>query len=102
MGELKRLIEYYKKETKQENLKFIGLSLSSRKNLCIHPEASKQRTNKEIDAKCMGMTASFVREKAKKDKTVKLCNFFEGFELDKQEKLIPYGVYNLDDLNGSF
>ena len=33
VGELKRLVEFYKKETKQPDLKFIGLSLSSRKNV---------------------------------------------------------------------
>lgn len=33
VGELKRLVEFYKKETNQPDLKFIGLSLSSRKNV---------------------------------------------------------------------
>lgn len=35
--ELKKLIEYYEKETKVLP-KIIGLVLSSRKNMCIHPE----------------------------------------------------------------
>lgn len=35
--ELKTLMEYYEKETK-ELPKIIGLVLSSRKNMCIHPE----------------------------------------------------------------
>ena len=39
MEELKILLDYYKKET-GEDLKLIGLALSSRRNLCIHPEVS--------------------------------------------------------------
>jgi DNA excision repair protein ERCC-2 len=46
----------------------------------------------------MAMTASFVREKAKSDGSIKLCSFYEQFELDGKDKLVPWGVYNLDDL----
>ena len=35
--ELRKLIEYYCKETGESN-NFLALALSSRKNLCIHPE----------------------------------------------------------------
>ena len=38
LEELKVLLEYYEKETGQKP-KLLGLGLSSRKNLCIHPEA---------------------------------------------------------------
>nr|AIL94188.1 DNA-repair protein complementing XP-D cells [Brachionus koreanus] len=98
IGELKRLVEFYKQETNQPDLKFLGLSLSSRKNLCINPEANKSNVGKEVDNKCMNMTASFVREKAKTDKTIKTCSFYEQFELEGQDSLIPSGIYNLDDL----
>ena len=37
--ELKKLIEYYEKETKSKQ-KILALVLSSRKNLCIHPEVN--------------------------------------------------------------
>jgi len=37
LEELKKLMEYYMKET-GEPPKMLGLALSSRKNLCIHPE----------------------------------------------------------------
>ena len=37
LEELKVLLEYYEKETGQKP-KLLGLGLSSRKNLCIHPE----------------------------------------------------------------
>ena len=39
LEELKVLLEYYEKETVQKP-KLLGLGLSSRKNLCIHPEVS--------------------------------------------------------------
>lgn len=37
--ELKNLMEYYEKED-QVKPKILGLVLSSRKNLCVHPEVS--------------------------------------------------------------
>ena len=37
MEEMKVLVEYYTKEDGRPP-KFMGLALSSRKNLCIHPE----------------------------------------------------------------
>lgn len=38
--ELKKLIDYYEEETKSKS-NIIGLVLSSRKNMCIHPEVIK-------------------------------------------------------------
>lgn len=35
--ELKKLMDYYEKETENKP-KIVGLVLSSRKNMCIHPE----------------------------------------------------------------
>lgn len=98
IGELKRLVEFYKKQTKQSDLKFLGLSLSSRKNLCINSDANASYQTKEVDSKCMSMTASFQREKAKTDSSIKLCRYFENLESDGLETLLPWGVYNLDDL----
>ena len=43
---------------------FLGLALSSRKNLCVHPEMKGQRNGKIIDAQCRDKTASFIRAKA--------------------------------------
>ena len=82
VGELKRLLDFYRKQTSQPDLKFIGLSLSSRKNMCIHPDNAKVNVGKDVDGNCMAMTASFVREKAKSDKNVKLCSFYENFDLE--------------------
>lgn len=80
-------------------MKFLGLSLSSRKNLCINPDANKSNIGKDVDTNCMKMTASFIREKAKAgDSTLKLCSFYEQFDIEGKESLLPWGVYNLDDL----
>ncbi|XP_026503046.1 general transcription and DNA repair factor IIH helicase subunit XPD-like, partial [Terrapene carolina triunguis] len=38
--ELRKLLDFYEKRT-GEKLPFLGLALSSRKNLCIHPEVSR-------------------------------------------------------------
>ena len=43
LEELKVLLEYYEKES-GEKPKIVGVGLSSRKNLCIHPEVSKYRS----------------------------------------------------------
>lgn len=43
MEELKRLVRYYREEV-GESVELLGLALSARKNLCIHPEVG-QRLN---------------------------------------------------------
>lgn len=49
--ELRKLMEYYSKETGQSN-NFLALALSSRKNLCIHPEvqtaAAQDKSNYQL------------------------------------------------------
>lgn len=97
LEELKVLLEYYEKETGQRP-KILGLGLSSRKNLCIHPEVIAEREGKKVDGKCLSLTASYIRLKHKEDKSVPVCSFYESFDAHgKEEKLSP-GVYNLDDL----
>lgn len=40
--ELRKLMEFYSKQTGESN-NFLALALSSRKNLCIHPEVRRHR-----------------------------------------------------------
>ncbi|PFX15488.1 TFIIH basal transcription factor complex helicase XPD subunit-like isoform X2 [Stylophora pistillata] len=97
LEELKVLLEYYEKETGRKP-KLLGLGLSSRKNLCIHPEVSAEREGKKVDGKCMNLTASYIRLRHKEDNTVPVCALYEAFdEHGKEEKISP-GVYNLGDL----
>lgn len=111
--ELHKLNNYYIKENNDDSL--IGLCLSSRKNLCIHPLVSRQKDGKTVDGMCYSMTASHKRIKVlnkKKDNenngcgeagdiedaAQNLCKYFEGFQNKGEEALLPNGVYNLDDL----
>ena len=98
MEELRKLILYYEKELGvKQNI--VGLALSSRKNLCIHPGVSKERDGKVVDGRCYGLTASFVRAQHSADpENTPVCNFYEGFDAHGKEFPSPSGVYNLDDL----
>ncbi len=77
----------------------LALGLSSRKNLCIHPDVSRERKGKVVDARCRDMTSSWACEKGRQDPgSVELCDFHE--ELGKMEpgQLIPQGVWTLEEV----
>ncbi|NXJ58716.1 ERCC2 helicase, partial [Spizaetus tyrannus] len=74
--ELRKLMDFYEKEL-GEKVPFLGLALSSRKNLCIHPEVSSLRFGKEVDSRCLSLTASYVRAQHQRDGSVPACRFFE-------------------------
>ncbi|KAI4472011.1 dna repair dead helicase rad3/xp-d subfamily member [Holotrichia oblita] len=95
--ELKKLLNYYEK---RDGLypRLTGLVMTSRKNLCIHPEVSTQREGKIVDGRCHALTASYVRERHNMDDSVPICQYFEGFSMDGKESTMPYGVYTIDDL----
>ncbi|XP_067947764.1 general transcription and DNA repair factor IIH helicase subunit XPD-like [Watersipora subatra] len=95
--ELKSLVKYYEEET-GETADVIGLALSSRKNLCIHPKLSGEKDGKKVDGGCYAMTASHIRRKKEADDTIETCGFYEGYDKYGKEELIPFGVYDLDDL----
>lgn len=97
VAELKHLMEYYEKNSRQPP-NFTGLVLSSRKNLCVHPEVSKEREGKSVDGKCFGLTASYVRERHAADDTTPVCQYYEGFDIEGRTAVLPVGIYNLDDL----
>ncbi|KAK2510686.1 Ercc2, partial [Columba guinea] len=95
--ELRKLLDFYEREL-GEKVPFLGLALSSRKNLCIHPEVSALRFGKEVDSRCLGLTASYVRAQRQRDGSIPACRFFEDFDTHGRDVPLPYGVYNLDDL----
>ncbi|XP_076463714.1 general transcription and DNA repair factor IIH helicase subunit XPD-like [Babylonia areolata] len=95
--EMRQLMEYYEKETGEQS-DFVGVALSSRKNMCVHPDVSQDRDGSSVDGKCHKLTASFVRAEHKKDPMVPVCEFFEEFDGHGREVPLPPGVYNLDDL----
>eukprot|EP00045_Choanoeca_perplexa_P011544 m.123032 g.123032 ORF g.123032 m.123032 type:complete len:798 (-) comp15669_c1_seq3:26-2419(-) len=95
LEELKGVITYIKTETNQPDLNYLGLGLSSRRNLCVHPEVSQERTGNVVDAKCRQLTASFVRDK---NDGQSYCDFFNGFAQSGRDAPIPAGIYNLADI----
>ncbi|XP_076761097.1 general transcription and DNA repair factor IIH helicase subunit XPD [Xylocopa sonorina] len=95
--ELKKLMDYYEKETESKP-KIVGLVLSSRKNMCIHPEVSREREGKIVDGRCHSLTASYIRERHNYDESTPICTFYEGFDLEGKEQLMPPGIYSIDDL----
>ncbi|XP_072032459.1 general transcription and DNA repair factor IIH helicase subunit XPD-like [Amphiura filiformis] len=97
LEELKTLTEYYEKET-GEAPNILGLALSSRKNLCIHPSVSKERLGKAVDTRCHQLTASHIRSRRQHDPTIPGCSFFEEFDSFGRESPLPAGIYSLDDL----
>ena len=98
--ELRQLNAYYNRlpEFKNKN-NFLGLCLTSRKNLCIHPIVSKEKDGKVVDGKCFSLTASHKRSIAKSEQNPSnMCSFFENFDAKGREFPIPSGVYDIDDL----
>ncbi|KAJ3086145.1 DNA-dependent ATPase of the nucleotide excision repair factor 4 complex, partial [Quaeritorhiza haematococci] len=98
LAELKRLMAYRAKQGLKEN--FLALGLSSRKNLCVHPEVSKHKNGNVVDAQCRGITAPWVREQAKNAEPgeIETCSFYESLENADANASMPSGVYTLDDL----
>lgn len=97
MAELKVLMDYYEKSCGQQP-ELLGVVLTSRKNLCIHSEVNKEREGKLVDAKCYGLTASYVRDRNSHDSSVPVCTYYEGWSAEGKEMMMPTGIYNIDEL----
>lgn len=97
LHELKLLVKY-QIECVGGNAGLLALGLSSRKNLCVNEEVVSKENRDSVDAGCRKLTASWVREMALSDKSVRLCEFYEGLERSGSEAVLPPGVYTLQDL----
>jgi DNA excision repair protein ERCC-2 len=75
----------------------LAVCLSSRRNMCIHPDVVDESDRERVDAACRNMTASWVRSRAESDPTVKLCEFFENYDRAGTDAELR-GIYTLDDL----
>ncbi|KAJ1925959.1 TFIIH/NER complex ATP-dependent 5'-3' DNA helicase subunit [Tieghemiomyces parasiticus] len=96
LAELKRLMAF--RAEVGETCEFLGLGLTSRRNLCLHPRVSKEKKGKVVDAKCRDLTASWIRGRAQRgEPDIELCDFYERLEAAGDLPL-PAGVYTLDDL----
>lgn len=96
LAELKRLVEYRKSCGLQESI--LGLGLTSRRNLCLHPSVSKEKKGKVVDARCRNLTASWVREAALAGQDIETCSFYEELESMDLREQIPDAIYTLDDI----
>ncbi|KAM5535189.1 hypothetical protein V8D89_011125 [Ganoderma adspersum] len=104
LSELKRLMDYRKEcaETNEEREKeqnFYGIGVTSRKNLCIHPEVSKEKKGKVVDARCRDLTNSAVCTKGRENPgSVELCDWHENLGKLEPGNLIPPGIWTLADV----
>ncbi|EPX74439.1 transcription factor TFIIH complex subunit Rad15 [Schizosaccharomyces octosporus yFS286] len=97
LAELKRLMQYRTSQLGYEE-PFLGLGLSSRKNLCLHPSVRREKNGNVVDARCRSMTAGFVKEQKQAGMDVQLCDFHENLEDLEPHSLVPNGVWTLDDI----
>ncbi|ODV87148.1 hypothetical protein CANARDRAFT_21119 [[Candida] arabinofermentans NRRL YB-2248] len=97
--ELHRLMAYRSKELGYVE-DFRGLGLSSRKNLCLHPIASKERKGIVVDEKCRRMTNGQVKAKIEQNEASieDLCTFHEKLYEKDPHNLVPPGVYSFEQL----
>ncbi|KAF8163298.1 hypothetical protein B0H34DRAFT_651010 [Crassisporium funariophilum] len=104
LTELKRLMAYRITcaETEEEKVKeqnFLGLGLTSRKNLCVNPEVAKEKKGKVVDARCRDLTNSAVCEKSRADPgSVEVCGWHENLGKMEPGSLIPGGIWTLADV----
>ncbi|KAH9079405.1 DNA repair helicase [Lactarius deliciosus] len=104
LSELKRLMAYRisvaeNNEQREKEEAFTGLGLTSRKNLCIHPEVSKEKKGKVVDARCRDLTNPAVVNKARAEPgSVEVCNFHENMNDIPNENILSPGIWTLADV----
>eukprot|EP00467_Chlorarachnion_reptans_P007308 CAMPEP_0114501902 /NCGR_PEP_ID=MMETSP0109-20121206/8755_1 /TAXON_ID=29199 /ORGANISM="Chlorarachnion reptans, Strain CCCM449" /LENGTH=862 /DNA_ID=CAMNT_0001679681 /DNA_START=159 /DNA_END=2747 /DNA_ORIENTATION=- len=72
----------------------LGVCLSSRRNMCIHPDVSSFDNRNKVDALCRNRTAPFVRERNRKEQ---LCDFYENYSRMGSDASMQ-GIYSLHDM----
>ncbi|KAL3233496.1 General transcription and DNA repair factor IIH helicase subunit XPD [Nakaseomyces bracarensis] len=97
--ELENLMDYRTKELGFRE-EFRGLGLTSRKNLCLHPEVSKERSGTVVDEKCRRMTNGQAKKKLEEDPEAKveLCEYHENLYSLDVENYLPNGVFSFEKL----
>jgi DNA excision repair protein ERCC-2 len=82
MEEIKKVIDYRVKMVGESGGKVLAICLSSRRNMCIHPRVTSEGDREAVDSMCRNMTASWVRERAKKGGAHELCDKYESYDSD--------------------
>ncbi len=98
LEELAKLIEYRKQHLGPDGAKILALGLSSRRNMCVHPDIMQESDRVTVDARCRSITASWVRQRKEQNDSIQVCEFFEGFDSHGAQSLLEPGVYTLDNL----
>mmetsp|Transcript_4027 Transcript_4027/g.16062 ORF Transcript_4027/g.16062 Transcript_4027/m.16062 type:complete len:772 (+) Transcript_4027:286-2601(+) len=99
-----RVLQAYREKHVGKASEIMALGLSSRKNMCIHPRVADEGSRESVDARCRRLTASWVREKhmdcvsREEETSTELCQFFEDYEKEGPDAVLPPGVYTLADL----
>jgi len=83
--------------------KILAVGLSARRNMCVHPNVSKEQDRERVDELCRQLTAPWSREQAAKasgGKPAPVCSHYEKYErsLSSQSQLLESGVYTIEDL----
>lgn len=66
--ELRRLYAYYKQNDSKQSCDLIGLCLTSRSNLCVHPQVSAERDPRAVDGRCHAMASNYRRRQSANSK----------------------------------
>lgn len=88
---------------------FRGLGLTSRKNLCLHPEVSQERKGAVVDEKCRRLTNGQRKLKLESEGVsheqmmqtpdeLGLCSYHEKLYDYDQHDLLPQGVFSFESL----
>lgn len=106
--ELQKLMDY---RTSQLGYKedFRGLGLTSRKNLCLHPQVSQERKGAVVDEKCRRLTNGQLKLRLEGDGVSHeqmlqnpdqygLCSYHERLYDFDQHDLLPQGVFSFESL----
>lgn len=97
LEEAKVVLDYRNKElgTAPSTL---ALGLSSRRNMCVHPEVSADSERSSCDSKCRNLTAPWVRDARQSDASISVCQFYEDLENLGAEGTLPIGCFSLADI----
>jgi DNA excision repair protein ERCC-2 len=70
LEEVKKVIAYRVEMVGAGGGKVLGICLSSRRNMCIHPRVLAEGDREAVDSLCRNMTASWVRSRAGKGRNI--------------------------------
>jgi DNA excision repair protein ERCC-2 len=78
---------------------FLGVGLSSRRNLCVHDAVAQFEQKDKVDSMCRALTTSWVRQQHRDEQKSadELCPYFEGFDKNGADASLT-GIYDLHDL----